>query len=143
MSASDISRERTAIRRTGLSRPMRLAVESGVVRPGVTVFDYGCGRGDDIRRLTGSGIACHGWDPHFKPDTPRQSADVLNVGFVLNVIEDPQERDRVLADAWALTECVLIVAVRTHSRGIHRPCPRVRRWTRNGACHLPKILRPR
>ena len=94
---------------------MRLAVESGVVRPGVTVFDYGCGRGDDIRRLTGSGIACHGWDPHFKPDTPRQSADVLNVGFVLNVIEDPQERDRVLADAWALTECVLIVAVRTRS----------------------------
>ena len=94
---------------------MRLAVESRVIRSGVTVFDYGCGRGDDIRRLTGSGIACHGWDPHFRPDTPRQPADVLNLGFVLNVIEDPQERDRVLADAWALTERVLIVAVRTHS----------------------------
>ena len=94
---------------------MRLAVDSGVVRPGVTVFDYGCGRGDDIRRLTNSGISCEGWDPHFRPDVRRQSADVLNLGFVLNVIEDAQERDRVLTDAWALTKRVLVVAVRTKS----------------------------
>lgn len=115
MPASDINRERTAIRRTGLSRPMRLAVESGIVRPGVTVFDYGCGHGDDIRRLKSSGITCQGWDPHFRPDIPRQAAHVVNLGFVLNVIEDPHERNRVLADAWALTERVLLVAVRTHS----------------------------
>ena len=115
MSTSGISRERTAIRRTGLSRPMRLAIESGLVRPGVTVFDYGCGRGDDIRRLASSGITCEGWDPHFRPDAPRRPAEVLNLGFVLNVIEDPEERDRVLADAWALTERVLFVAVRTKS----------------------------
>ena len=94
---------------------MHLAVNSGVVQPGVTVFDYGCGRGDDIRRLARSGITCDGWDPHFRPDTPRQAADVLNLGFVLNVIEDSKERDRVLADAWALTKRVLVVAVRTTS----------------------------
>lgn len=112
---SRVSRERTAIRRTGLSRPMRLAVESGIVRPGVTVFDYGCGRGDDIRQLVSSGVVCGGWDPYFRPDAPRFTADVLNLGFVLNVIEDRDERIRVLADAWALTKRVLLVTVRTRA----------------------------
>src|SRR5215472_7550214 len=31
-------------------------------------FDYGCGRGDDIRGLAANGIAAYGWDPHYAPE---------------------------------------------------------------------------
>jgi len=40
-----IKRSRTAIGRSDYSRPVRLALESGLLLPTTTVFDYGCGRG--------------------------------------------------------------------------------------------------
>ena len=33
------------------------------------LFDYGCGRGGDVRTLTGLGIEASGWDPTHAPDT--------------------------------------------------------------------------
>ena len=41
---------------------------------------------------------------------PKQSADVVNLGFVLNVIEDPAERVEALLDAWHHTRRVLLVS---------------------------------
>src|SRR5262249_19589692 len=79
---------KTAIRRCDLSRPMKSALQDGLIDPTVTVFDYGCGHGQDIALLTAQGIACDGWDPAFRPDAARCPADVVNLGFVLNVIED-------------------------------------------------------
>jgi DNA phosphorothioation-associated putative methyltransferase len=96
--------------RHDLSQPMALLVRHGLVKPGVKVFDYGCGQGDDLRILAVGGIDAVGWDPHFRPDTPRTPAPVVNLGFVLNVIEAPAERLEALASAWALTERVLSVA---------------------------------
>ena len=51
MAEKTISRFRTAMRRFRLSRPAALAWEHGLIRPGASFFDYGCGRGDDIRCL--------------------------------------------------------------------------------------------
>jgi hypothetical protein len=53
-------RHRTAISRGALSRPLRLAVESGLIHPQSTVFDYGCGRGDDVQALRAHGIQSQG-----------------------------------------------------------------------------------
>ena len=102
----------TAIRRTSLSRPVARAVADGLVRQDRTLFDYGCGRGDDLLRLHGTGIAVSGWDPAFFPDEERMPADVVNLGYVVNVIEDPDERVVVLVAAWSLARKVLIVSAR-------------------------------
>lgn len=96
--------------RHDLSQPMGLLVRHGLIKPGVQVFDYGCGQGDDLRILTTSGIEASGWDPHFRADALRTPAPVVNLGFVLNVIEDPAERREALAGAWALTQKVLAVS---------------------------------
>ena len=105
-----IQRHRTAMVRHSLSQPMSLLVQHAVVRPGVSVFDYGCGQGDDLRALATSGVEASGWDPHFAPEAPRVEADVVNLGFVLNVIEDPRERREALASAWALARDALCVS---------------------------------
>ncbi len=98
--------------RIGLSRPMRLALEDGVIVPGLSIFDYGCGRGGDLERLAALGYACSGWDPVFRPQAERRPADVVNLGYVLNVIERATERAETLRAAWALTRQVLVVAAR-------------------------------
>lgn len=104
--------DRTAIRRTALSRPVALALDDGLLGGERTFFDYGCGRGGDLLRLHRMGIAVSGWDPAFFPDEERTPADVVNLGYVVNVIEDPAERVVVLAAAWALARKVLVVSAR-------------------------------
>lgn len=105
-------RHRTAISRTSLSRPLQLALADELILPASSVFDYGCGRGGDIARLTAQGIACQGWDPVHRPDEERRVADVVNLGYVINVIEDIHERAAVLRTAWSLARSVLIVSAR-------------------------------
>ena len=75
------------------------------------MFDYGCGQGDDIRILTEAGISAAGWDPHFRSEQAKRPADLVNLGFVLNVIEDPRERIHALREAWSLCRKVMAVAV--------------------------------
>lgn len=108
-----IQRHRTALSRTALSRPVSTALTDGIISSSSSVFDFGCGKGGDIDRLRRLGFAADGWDPVHRPSTPRVRSDVVNLGYVVNVIEDPDERRQTLRDAWDLTERVLIVAGRT------------------------------
>lgn len=96
--------------RHDLSQPMALLVRHGLVKPGVSVFDYGCGQGDDLRILGANGIDAIGWDPHFRPDGTRKPMRIVNLGFVLNVIEQPDERREALLKSWELAEQVLAVS---------------------------------
>lgn len=109
---SPIARHRTAIRRFQYSRPISLAVAHRLIQDDRTVFDYGCGQGNDVGLLQKSGLKAEGWDPHFRPDAPVRAADIVNLGYVLNVIEDPAERTETLRKAFALAEKALVVAVR-------------------------------
>jgi DNA phosphorothioation-associated putative methyltransferase len=120
-----VARHRTAIGRNSLSAPMAALNAAGLLEDGMSVLDYGCGRGDDVRALRAAGIDAVGWDPHFAPDrsilAPR---DVVNLGFVLNVVEDPSERRDVLRRAFDLAERCLAVAVMLVGKGDvsgHRP----------------------
>lgn len=106
-----VARHRTAIARSRLSTPVQHLLVHGFVNEDVSFFDYGCGQGDDVRVLREAGLEANGWDPHFAHATPRRAADTVNLGFVLNVIEDPTERREALLRAWTLARRVLSVAV--------------------------------
>lgn len=108
--ALEIERHRAAIARTDISRPVRLAIEWAILTQDTTFFDYGCGYGGDVQRIKNLGYTSTGWDPYYYPDVPRIPADVVNLGYVLNVIEDSEERRQSLIQAWELTGKVLIVA---------------------------------
>jgi len=98
--------------RGSLSRPLSLALADGVLAPSHSVFDYGCGRGDDVRHLCSLGFDAVGWDPTHRPHEERREADVVNLGYVVNVIEDHTERVATLRAAWALAREALVVSAR-------------------------------
>jgi DNA phosphorothioation-associated putative methyltransferase len=116
-----IDRHKAALRRKDLSRPVRLALEANLFTPEATFFDYGCGYGSDVASMTDRGYQSYGWDPYYHPDCELREADIVNLGYVINVIEDPQERRDVLLKAWELTGQVLIVSaqilIESHKRG--------------------------
>ncbi|BCW52039.1 hypothetical protein StoSoilB13_43810 (plasmid) [Arthrobacter sp. StoSoilB13] len=89
-----------------------MALADGLLIPDRTVFDYGCGKGDDIRHLRTLGYAVDGWDPVHRPNVDRCSAEVVNLGYVLNVIENQEERAQTLRSAWALAMGLLVVSAR-------------------------------
>lgn len=107
----EIQRHRTAIERNQLSQPMQTLARHGYLNGQYSIFDYGCGKGDDLRELEAHGLDVAGWDPNFHPEAELASADIVNLGFVLNVIEERQERDDTLKSAWTLADRFLVVSV--------------------------------
>ncbi len=108
--APRIERHKAAIARNELSRPVRLAEEANLFSVQTTFFDYGCGYGGDISRIAERGYVSAGWDPYYLPDNALIPADIVNIGYVINVIEDTAERRAALIAAWELTRQVLIVS---------------------------------
>jgi DNA phosphorothioation-associated putative methyltransferase len=105
-----IQRHKAALVRHDLSRPVRVGLEAGLFAEGMTFFDYGCGYGGDVSRMAERGYRSRGWDPYYSPHTPFTSADIVNLGYVINVIEDLAERREALINAWRLTQKILLVA---------------------------------
>ncbi len=105
-----IERHRTAIKRYDLSKPVKQLLERGLLKKNDTFFDYGCGHGMDIEALHHLGYEASGWDPAFRPNAPKAPAAVVNLGYVLNVIEEPAERIATLREAYSLAERVLLVS---------------------------------
>ena len=107
-----IKRHKAAIKRSDYSRPVKCLWRDRMITPDRTLFDYGCGHGDDLAGLRQDGVDCEGFDPVFRPDVLPQQADIVNIGYVLNVIEDLDERRSTLRKAWLLTTRMLCVAAR-------------------------------
>lgn len=105
-----VERHRTAIKRYDISRPVKLALDRGILQKRHKFFDYGCGHGMDLEALAGLGYSVSGWDPAFRPKAKKEKADVVNLGYVLNVIEEPHERVEALKGAFALAERALVVS---------------------------------
>ena len=106
------NRARTAISRIDLSRPLKCAIADGLIGIGARIFDYGCGRGGDLGRLAAMGYKASGWDPVHRPESKCRRSSVVNLGYVVNVIENVNERCEALRQAWALAEDLLIVSAR-------------------------------
>ena len=105
-----IDRHKAAIIRRQMSRPVRSLFEANVINEGMSFFDYGCGHGEDLQFIAEKGFTAQGWDPHYKPDCEKVVADVVNLGYVINVIENPAERRDALVNAWELTQKILVVS---------------------------------
>lgn len=106
----NIDRHKTALVRHELSSPMKHLAKQGYLNGDYCVFDYGCGRGDDLRELQAHGLDALGWDPNFLPDADKVVSDLVNIGFVINVIEDTIERTEAIIGAWHLTSKLLVVS---------------------------------
>lgn len=108
---SQINRHLTALSRNNLSAPIQSLISHGLISQDISVFDYGCGRGDDLRGLSEIGVSCAGWDPHYANDSPLISSEIVNLGFVVNVIEDLVERSVAVQNAFSLAKTALVVSV--------------------------------
>jgi DNA phosphorothioation-associated putative methyltransferase len=109
-SSTIVDRHKTALTRYDLSKPIKTLLEHGLLQQQCSVFDYGCGRGSDVAGLRALGHEVNGWDPAFHPDLPRLEANIVNLGYVLNVIEDPAERVEALTSAYQLARKLLVVS---------------------------------
>ena len=108
----EILRHRAAIRRTEPSLPLKCLIRDDLITENTSFFDYGCGYGDDIEHVKQLGIIANGWDPAYRPHDEVREADIVNLGYVINVIEDQAERGDTLRAAWRLTKKVFSVAAR-------------------------------
>ena len=105
-----VERHLTAIDRDKLSAPMQALARHNYLSGDYSVLDYGCGKGDDVRELEAHGIDVAYWDPVYHPDRGKKSADIVNLGYVINVIEERKERDRALRDAFKHADKILAVS---------------------------------
>jgi DNA phosphorothioation-associated putative methyltransferase len=105
-----VERHLTAIDRDKLSAPMQALARHNYLNSDHSVFDYGCGKGDDVRELEAHGLDVAFWDPVYHPEGKKTRADIVNLGYVINVIEERKERDRALKDAFAHAEKILAVS---------------------------------
>lgn len=108
--SASVERHRTAMVRRELSQPVAVMRRLGIIEGKTLVFDYGCGHGDDVAILLENGIQAFGWDPHHAPNGPRTEADVVNLGYVVNVIENPHERAETVRSAWGFARRCLTVS---------------------------------
>lgn len=82
------------------------AADKGVLKPGMSVLDFGCGRWPETvaEFLAERGIAdLDQWDPNWFPDAdykPDSAYDAGCLSNVLNVIGAKREREAVLKTVW-------------------------------------------
>lgn len=129
-SKAAIVRHRSAIRRASLSQPFQLLQRYAFLSGEYSVFDYGCGHGKDIELLRSMSVDASGWDPHYHPHSERRQADIVNLGFVINVIEDRGERDDVVRHSFALASKVLVVSALIGSP----------EYSAQAACHADGVI---
>ena len=117
---SKIERHKTAIDRNKLSSPMQTLARHGYFDGNHSVLDYDCGKGDDVRELEAHGINVSGWDPTHQPDDTLTKSDIVNLGFVINVIEDINERRETLKKAFSYAKRVLVASVMVAGESVIR-----------------------
>jgi len=82
--------KRTAMARKKISGPAQYLVDTGRLKG--RVLDYGSGRGFDAQSLK-----LRSYDPHWGPSMPDGEFDTVMCNYVLNVLPEKGERDKVIA----------------------------------------------
>jgi len=115
---NEIKRHKTAIDRYSLSTPVQSLYRHNYLNGEYTFFDYGCGKGDDLNIVKELGVTASGWDPVYRSDEDIKKADIVNLGFVINIIETPTERTQRLRKAYKLSKKILVASVMLGSESI-------------------------
>ena len=105
-----IARHLTALTRYSLSAPMQTLARFGYLDGSKCIFDYGCGKGGDLQALQENNVVASGWDPYYAPEEMKKPSDIVNLGFVINVIESLEERIDALRGAYELANEFLVVS---------------------------------
>ncbi|SHK65367.1 DNA phosphorothioation-associated putative methyltransferase [Marinobacter antarcticus] len=109
-SESGIARHLTALTRYNLSAPMQTLARFGYLDGRKSVFDYGCGKGGDLQALHENNVVASGWDPYYAADDIKKQADIVNLGFVINVIESLDERVEAIQGAYELANELIVIS---------------------------------
>ena len=117
-----INRGRTAITRKCHSVPYRNLLLNGLISPDMSIIDYGCGKGYDWMNLVKAGYEVQGYDkfiPEFTNEKLLINAgyDVAINNYVMNVIEDAEERQTLLDDMKHLAN-KLFITVRADKKSV-------------------------
>ena len=115
---SEIDRHKTAIDRYSLSTPVQSLYRHNYLNGEYTFFDYGCGKGDDLNIIKELGVTASGWDPVYRPEEKFTKSDIVNLGFVVNIIESLSERTQALKKAYSLSKKILVASVMLGSESI-------------------------
>ncbi|MBW7469718.1 DNA phosphorothioation-associated putative methyltransferase [Marinobacter sp. F4218] len=110
LESQQIHRHLTALTRIQMSAPMQSLARYGYLDGSKSIFDYGCGKGGDLQLLKENNVQAAGWDPYYAPNAKKEPADIVNMGFVINVIEDAEERSAALQSAFGLAEECLVIS---------------------------------
>lgn len=115
-------RWKTAIKRQQLSLPLRNALSSSFLPRSGSWLDVGSGHGLDMPRLcdrTDGRYQVYDFDPYYCPKFQRlkNTYSIVSLIYVLNVIEEPVERCKLLQLTWDLCTDAMVVAVRCDGAG--------------------------
>jgi 2-polyprenyl-3-methyl-5-hydroxy-6-metoxy-1,4-benzoquinol methylase len=106
----------TAISRKSPSAPMKYLSKMGLLKG--KMLDYGCGRGFDA-----DFFGMEKYDPHFFrcDDFSPCEFDTITCNYVLNVIENPNERKRIIDEMlhWLKPDGNLYIAVRADKKALN------------------------
>ena len=112
-------RGNTAISRQSMSRPMAKMLKASMF-DNKRVLDYGCGKGFDVEQLKSLGFDITGYEP-FASDkylqVPSGKFDIITNNYVLNVIENPEERKELIEKMKKMSK-VVVITVRSDKKSI-------------------------
>lgn len=75
---------------------VRFFLDVNFLIEGMIFFDYGCGYGEDLKFVVEKGFEVYGWDLFYELEGDCYFVDIVNFGYVINVIENLVERWEVL-----------------------------------------------
>lgn len=95
--------------RKQISPLIKKLLDLEILKKSLIHLDYGCGFGQDVERLRSQGFNSMGYDPYYFPISPK-NADIVTMNYVLNVIDNVEERKQTLLKAWSLARKALAIA---------------------------------
>lgn len=88
---------RTAIKRKGISTPIRYLIDKQLIKRNHKILDFGCGRGQDCDLSVSSGFDAYKYDPYWLPDDKilNKKYDRVLCIYVLNVV-NKETREKII-----------------------------------------------
>jgi len=101
-----------------INAPLKLLLKRGFIKPGMSVLDYGAGKGNEIKYLRSIGVDAVPYDINYFPEKPIGKFDIVMCNYVLNVVTK-QIRDSIVEDIKNYAKSDVFIAVRNASEKLN------------------------